>query len=170
VRGLLTEWADVEDAHSPFDLARDRHEGFVFRKDRLVEKKRILVVDDEPAVTRVIVEFLVRTGYYEVRALNEPERAIEVARDFRPDLLVLDIIMPGMDGGELLAAMREVPVLRDLPAIFLTGLVSESEVGPGGFEVGGQPVVAKPVRAQAFRSLVAERLGMPDQVLDDDPS
>jgi len=122
------------------------------------DKKRILVVDDEPAVTRVIVEFLERTGLYEVRALNDSEKAVEVARDFQPDLLILDIVMPKIDGGELLAAMRQEPSLEHVPALFLTGLVTEAEVGTRGHQIGSHPVVAKPVRASTFRELVAEQL------------
>jgi CheY-like chemotaxis protein len=60
----------------------------------VAQEKRILVVDDEPAVTSVIVRFLERAGLYEAVAVNDPTKAVEVAREFRPDLVVLDIVMP----------------------------------------------------------------------------
>jgi len=119
----------------------------------VAQKKRILVGDDEPAVTSVIVRFLERAGLYEAIALNDPTKAVEVAREFRPDLVVLDIVMPTMDGGEVLAALREHEGLSDVRAIYLTGLVSECEVGPEGYAVAGHPVIPKPVgRTNSARS------------------
>jgi two-component system, OmpR family, response regulator len=124
-----------------------------------VDMKRILVVDDEASVTQVIGKFLRRMGEYEVREVNDASKAVEIASDFVPNLVILDIIMPGVDGGDLLAELRAVDTLSDVPAIFLTGLVSEDEVGQDGYEIGGQPVIAKPVNIEAFRAAVAERLG-----------
>jgi CheY-like chemotaxis protein len=74
--------------------------------------------------------------------------------------VVLDIVMPTMDGGEVLAALREHEGLSDIRAVYFTGLVSESEVGPEGYAVAGHPVISKPVRAEKFRSIVAQQLGI----------
>ena len=126
----------------------------------VAQEKRILVVDEEPAVTSVIVRFLEGAGLYEAVAVNDPTKAVEVAREFRPDLVVLDIVMPTMDGGEVLAALREHEGLSDIRAVYFTGLVSESEVGPEGYAVAGHPVISKPVRAEKFRSIVAQQLGI----------
>ena len=128
-------------------------------KDHYVDKKRILVVDDEPAVTRVIARFLENTGRYEVVKVNDPLRAVEIAKAFAPQLAVLGIVMPGLDGGELLARLRALDDLSEFPAMVLIGLVSEAEVGKDGYEISGQPVIAKPVRIEAFRVAVAQRLG-----------
>ena len=128
----------------------------------MIEKKRILVIDDDAAVARVITRFLETTGLYEARSLTEPQRAVEIARHFRPDLVVLDIIMPTMDGGEVLAALQSEAGLTDLRVIFLTGLVSESEIGPEGHQVGGHPCMPKPVHTDLFRATVAELLETPD--------
>jgi len=119
-----------------------------------------LVVDDEPAVTRVIVRFLEKPAIYEVIAINDPTKAVEAARDFHPDLVVLDIIMSALDGGEVLAELRPDTEFSDIPAIFLTGLVSEEEVGLDGYEINGDPVIPKTVRADTFRAVVAGRLGV----------
>ncbi len=124
-----------------------------------MDAKRILIVDDEPAITDVLVQALARIEGYDVRAVNDAESALAEARGFLPHLVILDIVMPRMDGGELLAELRRVPGLEALPAVFLTGLVSESEVGSSGHEVGGNPVIAKPVRLETLRRVVAERLG-----------
>ena len=66
--------------------------------------------------------------------------------------------MPTMDGGEVLAQLREDEEFSDVHAIFLTGLVTEAEVGRAGYEAGGQPIVPKPVRADTLRAVVAEQL------------
>lgn len=86
-------------------------------KDHYVDKKRILVVDDEPAVTRVIARFLENTGRCEVVKVNDPLRAVEIAKAFAPQLAVLGIVMPGLDGGELLARLRALDDLSEFPAM-----------------------------------------------------
>mgnify|MGYP002639845708 CR=1 FL=1 len=125
-----------------------------------VAKKRVLVVDDEASVTRVLVEFLEKTGLYEVMAVNEPETAMDAARRFLPDLFILDIIMTSIDGGELLTALNEIEGLVDTPAIFVTGALSKSEAGANGYHLAGQPVIAKPVQLETFRALVAKQLAL----------
>lgn len=123
-----------------------------------MDHKRILVIDDDQQVTRILSEFLRRSGDYEVQELNDPSTAVEVAGDFRPNLIVMDIVMPHMDGGELLAKIHDVPELSEVPAVFLTGLVTESEVGITGSHRAGHPVIPKPVRSEPFRQLVADML------------
>ena len=125
-----------------------------------MKKKRILVVDDDESVTRVLVRFLQSVDQYDVIAINDPTKAVEVAREFRPDLIVLDIIMPTLDGGEVLAELRRDRKFSDLHAIFLTGLVSSEEIGRGGYEISGHPVIPKPVGADEFRAVVAGQLGI----------
>ncbi len=125
-----------------------------------MKKKRILVVDDDEAVTRVLVRFLQSVDQYDVIAINDPTKAVEVAREFRPDLIVLDIIMPTLDGGEVLAELRRDRKFSDLHAIFLTGLVSSEEIGREGYEISGHPVIPKPVGADEFRAVVAGQLGI----------
>lgn len=129
-------------------------------EDVLTKKKRILVVDDEPAVTHIVVRLLEEIATYEVIGINDPTKAVEVARDFHPDLIVLDIVMENLDGGEVLAELRGDEEFSDLPVIFLTGLVTEAEIGREGYEISGQPVIPKPVRGDTLRSVVAKQLGI----------
>ena len=82
-------------------------------------KKRILVVDDEPAMTTLISLNLERAGCYEVRTENLALKALDAAREFHPDLIMLDVIMPGMDGPTLLKAARVY--LGDAPVMFISG-------------------------------------------------
>jgi len=107
--------------------------------------KRILVVDDEPSVTRNLKLNLESSGGYDVFAENHATNALTAARIFRPDLILLDVIMPGMDGGDVVARLRADPLLRDTPVIFLTSLVSNEETDGHEIVSGGETFLAKPV-------------------------
>jgi len=85
-----------------------------------MNRKKILVVDDEVSLTRMLKRNLEATGRYEVCEENFGARALEAARAFGPDLIVLDVMMPDADGGEVASRLGEDPRLRDVPVIFLT--------------------------------------------------
>ena len=107
--------------------------------------KRILVVDDEPSVTRNLKLNLESSGGYDVFAENHATNALTAARIFRPDLILLDVIMSGMDGGDVVARLRADPLLRDTPVIFLTALVSNEETDGHEIVSRGETFLAKPV-------------------------
>src|SRR6187399_2504919 len=88
-------------------------------------KTRVLVIDDESGFTTML---RLAMSDYEVRAENHPERALQTAREFKPDLILLDVIMPGVDGGDVAAQLRASPEFRSTPIVFLTAIVSEKEV------------------------------------------
>jgi len=111
-------------------------------------KKKILVVDDESRITRMIQRNLEVTGDYEVETVNDSANALATARLFEPDLAILDVMMPGMDGGEVLAEFREDQKLHHLPVIFLTAIVTQDETGHEGKEIGGRFFLAKPVKTE----------------------
>lgn len=81
-----------------------------------MNKHRILIVDDEHAITRMVKLNLESTGRYEVRGENSSVNALAVAREFRPDLVLLDVIMPGADGGEIAARMKMTPSCGRCPS------------------------------------------------------
>ena len=102
--------------------------------------KRILVVDDEPGVTRNLKLTLESGGGYEVLSENHAANALTAARIFRPDLILLDVMMPDMDGGDVAARLRADPLLRDTPIIFLTALVSNEETDGHEMLSGGRDI------------------------------
>jgi two-component system OmpR family response regulator len=108
-------------------------------------KKRILVVDDQVSDTRVVKLLLESTNDYVVQEENDATAAISTAEEFEPDLILLDVMMPGMDGGELAACLRTNPKLKAVPIVFLTAAVTKKEVEAGGGQVGGAAFLAKPV-------------------------
>ena len=121
-------------------------------------KKRILVVDDEPAMTRMIKLNLEQTGRYEVRTENLGLRAIEAAREFRPDLILLDVMMPGMLGSEIAAQLRADPELRAIKFVFLTAVVTKEEALKSVGQIGGHTFVAKPISADDLCRVVEDHL------------
>ncbi len=107
--------------------------------------KRILVVDDEPSVTRNLKLNLESGGGYEVLGENHAAETLNAARGFRPDLILLDVMMPGLDGGDVAARLRADPLFRDTPIIFLTALVSNEETEGHEMLRGAETFLAKPV-------------------------
>jgi len=108
-------------------------------------KKRILVVDDEPGITRLLKLNLEQTGQYEVATENASQAALAAAEQFQPDLMLLDVMMPGLDGGNLAAELQASPKLKGVPIVFLTATVTREEVNKRRGVVGGLPFLPKPV-------------------------
>ncbi len=113
----------------------------------------ILVVDDEEAVTGVIQAVLSREGY-RVHLAHDGAEGVKLASQVQPDLIIMDITMPGMDGYEATERLKQDPKLADVPIIFLTGK-SASEDGGKAFAKGGVSYVRKPFTGQQLRDLVA---------------
>src|SRR5579884_1535691 len=107
-------------------------------------KKRILVVDDERDMTLLVKLNLQKTGRYEVKEENRATRALATAREYKPDLILLDVMMPEMDGGDVLAQFKDDANLRSVPVIFLTATVLKEEVSSQGGTIGGYPFIPKP--------------------------
>ncbi len=126
-----------------------------------MQKKQILVVDDDIAAAGMIKLSLERTGRYLVHEEHCSSNAVQTARRVRPDLILLDIMMPEMDGGTVAACLAADAKLRDIPVIFLTSLVSEKEATEGGLRSGGYQFIAKPVDltslAERLEIMLAER-------------
>ena len=110
-----------------------------------MKRRRILLVDDEVGMTRALAMYLEETGGCDVRVENAGSRALQAAREFRPDLIFLDIVMPDAEGGTLAAEIRADPILRDTPVVFLTALVSQHVTHGKPAQIGGHPFLAKPV-------------------------
>ncbi len=108
-------------------------------------KKRILVVDDRTSDTRLLKLYLESTSDYVVREENDAQAAIAAAGEFQPHLILLDVMMPGMDGGELAVCLRANPKLTGVPIVFLTAAVTKAEVTASGGHLGGNSFLAKPV-------------------------
>lgn len=115
-------------------------------------KQKILIVDDEPDILELIEYNLKKEGYQVYMAANGQE-AVTIAKKIIPDLIVLDIMMPKMDGIEACRMMRAMPEFKNTFMVFLTARSEEySEIA--GFNVGADDYIAKPIKPRALVSRI----------------
>lgn len=122
-------------------------------------KKKILVVDDEVALTRMIKLNLERTGKYEVKTENFGKKAVTAVKDFQPDLIFLDVVMPDMTGDEVAQELRDDEALGKIKLVFMTAIVSKQETNSMGSNIGGNEYLAKPVTAEDLIKVIDRILG-----------
>ena len=103
--------------------------------------KKILVVDDEPTIVKMLESRLKADGY-EVVTASSGEEGLEQCKSSKPDAVILDIMMPGMDGNEVAAHMQEDPSFSKIPIIFLTAVVKPQEI-PKSRKIGGHYFLSK---------------------------
>ena len=99
----------------------------------MTKKKRILIVDDDVASTRLLKLNLEQANAYEVRVENWPEEALATAQDFQPHLIILDVMMPRNFGGDVAARFRADETLRQTPIVFFTAAVGKKRNSPAAF-------------------------------------
>ena len=120
--------------------------------------KKILIVDDEPDVLLVLEKRLASAGYQVVKASNGPVGLV-LAKAERPDLIILDVMMPEMGGEEVAAELCADPATRTIPVLFLTALFTKRDESSKGHAVGKQTFFAKPYDPQALLAEIKRRLG-----------
>ena len=124
------------------------------------DKKVVLLVDDTPENIQIVNSIL--KDHYRIRIATNGAKAIDLARsDPAPDLILLDVLMPEMDGFEVCLRLKLDPATRDIPVIFLTGL-TEVEDETRGFEVGGVDYIHKPFSQAVVRARVHNHLMLRD--------
>jgi len=109
-------------------------------------KKKILIIDDDQDLTKVLKKSLEKTGRYEIKTENRGTYALAAVKSFLPDLILLDIMMPQLSGGEIGGQVREDPVLKGIPLLFMTAAVTKEELGTECRNIGGHPFIAKPIK------------------------
>lgn len=115
--------------------------------------QKVLVVDDEEPILELLKYNLEKQGY-EVKTAADGKSAIEIARKFHPDLILLDIMMPRMDGVEACRRLRATPELVNTFIVFLTARAEEySEVA--AFDVGADDYIVKPIKPRALMSRIS---------------
>jgi CheY-like chemotaxis protein len=124
-----------------------------------VSKKKILLVDDEPALTRMLRLNLEQTGRFEVREENRGTNALSAAREFQPDLIFLDVMMPDIGGDEVADQLKQDPELCKIKYVFLTAIVTKRETGTGAAEISGETFLAKPVKRDELLEVVDQLIG-----------
>ena len=120
------------------------------------DAKLILVADDDDDVRELVVFRLERAGYDVVTAADG-EQAVELARERHPDLCVIDVMMPKLDGYQVTRRLRETEGLSTVPVLLLTASVQEAAVAEG-FEAGADDYVKKPFSPQELLDRIANVL------------
>lgn len=119
-----------------------------------------MMVDDEEGFTNLLRMNLEKTGLYEVGVENDADCAVDAIRAFKPDVLLLDVVMPGMDGGDIVAQLRTDPELKNLPIIMLTALISKEELSPEAVAQSENLVMlSKPVNLEMLTNVIDNCLG-----------
>jgi two-component system alkaline phosphatase synthesis response regulator PhoP len=115
--------------------------------------QKVLVVDDEEPILELLKYNLEKSGY-EVKTAENGSKAVEIAKKFIPDLVLLDIMMPKMDGVETCRLIREIPEMQKAFVVFLTARSEEySEVA--AFDVGADDYITKPIKPRALMSRIS---------------
>lgn len=117
-----------------------------------INTARVLVIDDEPDITEIVDSFLTEAGYT-VAVENSSERALDAAREFKPDVILLDIMMPGTSGYDICQRIKAETDLAHIPVIFLTGKDRGDDMGRS-FKSGGDMYIKKPFSCERLLEIV----------------
>ena len=133
--------------------------GFYMKKNMEevdLNRAKILLVDDQPENLDVVIGILEPQGY-DIRIGRSGLEALELVQRVVPDLILLDVMMPGLDGFETCRRLKTMPTINAIPVIFLTAR-TEAEAVIEGFEAGGVDYIAKPFKEQELRVRVATHI------------
>jgi PAS domain S-box-containing protein len=120
----------------------------------------ILVIDDEPANLTVVVDYLANYGF-QIKVARTGEAGLELARRVPPDLILLDVVLPGIDGFEVCRRLKADTQTKEIPVIFIT-IMTQLEDKVQGFEVGGVDYIAKPFQREEVWARVTTHLRLRD--------
>jgi len=121
-------------------------------------KKRVLIVDDEKDFAFMVKLNLEQNGQYEVETVNEGSRAIPAIKTFKPDLVLLDIVMPDLDGSYVAGQLKQDPATSDIPIVFLTAAITKEEEDSKNGMIDGYPFLAKPVKLENLVKSIEEHI------------
>ena len=116
------------------------------------KEPKILVIDDEPEITDIIETYFESIGY-SVETANGGQEGLELARGFKPNLVLLDIMMPDTSGYDVCSELKQMPELKGVPVMFLTGRDTREDSGRS-FQSGGDMFVKKPFSCERLLDIV----------------
>jgi CheY-like chemotaxis protein len=150
----------------PAEVAEPKREvPLMPREAALASASTVLVIDDDGAVRELMARFLGKEGF-RVVAASGGEDGLRLARELAPDVITLDVLMPGMDGWSVLAALKADPALADIPVVMLTMLDDRNL----GYALGAADYLTKPIDRERLVAVLGRyRQDLPVLVVDDDP-
>ncbi len=125
----------------------------------MLGKVSVLIIDDSASLCEGLKLSLEHRHGFAVHTAQDGKTGLALARSKQPDVIVLDVMMPGMSGGEVAESLREHPATAGIPIIFLTGMISRAEVEEHGGEIGGERFMAKPVDHVELAATIRRLLG-----------
>jgi len=128
----------------------------------MFRKARILVIDDEEDICHFTKTVLERTGKFEVVVSTDSARGIALAKANQPDLIILDINMPNIDGGEVAQTLHDYKSTCAIPVIFLTALLKKEEIEDKSGKIGIHTYIAKPATAKELIEKIESALKIKD--------
>ncbi|MFT5396942.1 MAG: CheY-like chemotaxis protein [Gammaproteobacteria bacterium] len=123
-----------------------------------MSKQKILIVDDEVILTKMLKLNFDEDDIYHTETLNDGKKAIDYIKEYMPDLVLLDVMMPGIQGSEIADAILNDNKLKHIKIIFLTAIVTKNEVPGVSKTIGGRKFIAKPVKADELIAAIKAEL------------
>ena len=166
VRRALIVWGRIVDhgvrAYDDVQIARrNRALGATAPTEQQILEAKLLIVDDRVESVSLLEEMMATAGYTNVRSVTDPRRAVDTFEEYDPDLVLLDLVMPGHDGFQVMAELREIEGSRLLPVLVLTGQTDRETrlraLGSGARDLLTKPFDLIEVRMR-IRSLIESRL------------
>jgi CheY-like chemotaxis protein len=121
------------------------------------QKKRILVVDDLPTDSGLLKRYFEECHEYDVKEVNDPTAAVVTGESFEPDLIILDLLMPVMDGLEVAGAINASQKLKSVPIVFITAAITREQVAAAGGKIRNIPFLAKPIHLGEVAAIVRQQ-------------
>ncbi len=125
----------------------------------MADRTKILMIDDEEDLTYFVRLNLEKTGKFTVFTTPRGSEGIKLAKSEKPDLILLDLLMPEMDGGQVAAQLMADASTKKIPIIFLTALAQKEQVDAGQGKIGGRDYIAKPVTPEELIARIKSVLG-----------
>ena len=122
------------------------------------ERKKILLIDDEKGFSVMLKLNLESSEQYEVLIENDSRNGLETALNFKPDLILLDVIMPHLEGPDVARKIEDNPQLHKVPIIFLTAMLTFREMVENNGSIGGRPFIAKPSDIEIIVNTIEQHL------------
>ena len=111
----------------------------------MTQRPKVLMIDDNKEICRLMKEYLEKSGRYEVTVFTDARMGVRYAQIERPDVILMDLMMPDMDGTEAAEYLLDDEATRNIPIIFITAAIKKAEVDDRLGRIHGHPILAKPV-------------------------
>jgi len=111
----------------------------------MTQRPKVLMIDDNKEICRLMKEYLEKSGRYEVTVFTDARMGVRYAQIEKPDVILMDLMMPDMDGTEAAEYLLDDEGTRDIPLIFITAAIKKDEVDERLGQIHGHPILAKPV-------------------------